>query len=386
MAKSLKIIYSICGLYNSGGMERIISQKANYLADVLGYDVTIVTTDQNGRSLFFPLSPKVKHVDLGINYGDGEQDGKNVFVKVFMKKLKTRKHYSRLSSFLEMEKADIVITTMNNDVEMIPRIKDGSKKICEFHFSRKTKILEAPNMILRFIQSIRMMLWKKYFNKFDAFVVLTEEDRLAWGNLSNIAVIPNFVDCIPPYFDGVREKRVICVGRAVYQKGFDLMLNVWNLVSKRDKEWQLYIFGNGDKTSLVNRAHKLGLLDSVHFMPATKDIEQEYNKSSIFALSSRYEGLPMVLLEAMAHGLPIVSFSCPCGPKDVINDSFGSLVENGNVKEFADSLLKWMHNAQKLYQGGLEAYTAIKKFDKNVIMDMWNNLFFKLLDGYENLH
>lgn len=379
----MKIIYSICGLFNSGGMERIVTQKANYLTDVYGYDVTIVTTDQKGRPVFFPLSTRIKHVDLGVNYGDGEHDYMNVILKVLGKKLKTRTHYKRLKRFLMKEHADIVITTMNNDIDMMSKIHDGSKKICEFHFSRQTKILEAPNVILRNIQKVRMYLWKRTFAKFDKFVVLTKEDMIAWGNLQNMTVIPNFVDNIPDYVSGTREKRVICVGRVVYQKGFDLMLNIWSEVVKSVKEWQLYIFGNGDKSELEKKMESLGLADTVHLMPATKRIGDEYDKSSLFALSSRYEGLPMVLLEAMSHGLPVVSFACPCGPKDVINPNFGSIVDNGDIQGFAKSMIEWMKNMDRLNEGSKNAYDAVHNYTKDKVMQKWVALFESLTLQHE---
>lgn len=375
----MKIIYSICGLYNSGGMERIVTQKANYLADVYGFDVTIVTTDQKGRPVFFPLSPKVKHVDLAINYGDGEHDDMNVIKKVLGKKMKTNRHFRKLNAFLCKEKADIVITTINNDLNLLLKIQDGSKKICEFHFSRQTKILEASNILLRNIQRIRMVLWKRYFAQYDKFIVLTEEDKNAWGQMPNIEVIPNFVDEIPVHVFDNREKRVICVGRAVYQKGFDLMLDIWAEVVKHIDGWHLYFFGNGDKSELEKKKKLLGLEDSVHFNSATKNIGVEYNRSSLLALSSRYEGLPMVLLEAMSHGLPVVSFACPCGPRDVINANFGSVIKNGDIKSFADALVKWMQNPSILREGRVNAYKEIHKYTKAAIMKKWIFLFQKLL-------
>lgn len=120
--------------------------------------------------------------------------------------MKTRQHFRKLKAFLCNEKADIVVTTINNDLNLLLKIQDGSKKICEFHFSRQTKILEAPNALLRNIQRVRMVLWKRYFAKYDKFIVLTEEDKVAWGNLKNMIVIPNFVDEIPPYVSAKREK------------------------------------------------------------------------------------------------------------------------------------------------------------------------------------
>lgn len=174
----MKIIYSICGLYNSGGMERIVTQKANYLADVFGYDVTILTTDQNGRPVFFSLSPNVKHIDLGINYGDGEHDDMNVIKKVLGKKMKTRQHFRKLKAFLCNEKADIVVTTINNDLNLLLKIQDGSKKICEFHFSRQTKILEAPNALLRNIQRVRMVYGKGILQNMISLLCL--QKRTKW--------------------------------------------------------------------------------------------------------------------------------------------------------------------------------------------------------------
>lgn len=360
-------------------MERIITQKANYLADELGYEVVIITTDQNNRPVFFPLSSKVKHIDLGINYGDGQHDKLNVFIKVLGKRLKYREHFEKLEKVLIEEKADIVITTINNDLDMIPLIQDGSKKICEFHFSRQTKYLEASNLFLAKIQDYRMMKWAKAFNKYDKFVVLTEEDKNSWNNVNNIIVIPNFIDSLPDFSNSKRENRVICVGRAVYQKGFDLMLEAWAKVVKEIYDWHLYIWGNGDKSELEKQIIKLGIKDSAHLMPATKQIADEYDKSSIYALSSRYEGLPMVLLEAMSHGLPIVSFACPCGPKDIINDSFGSIVPNSDVDSFAKELVRWMKDESLRCKGSLAAYDAVKNYEKRAVMGKWVSLFNDLL-------
>ena len=161
------------------------------------------------------------------------------------------------------------------------------------------------------------------------------------------------------------------------------MLNIWSDVVKSAKEWQLYIFGNGDKSELEKKMESLGLSDTVHLMPATKRIGDEYDKSSLFALSSRYEGLPMVLLQAMSHGLPVVSFACPCGPKDVIHPNFGTIVDNGDIKGFANSMIGWMNDLERLNEGSKNAYDAVHDYTKDKLMEKWDALFKSLTLKHE---
>ena len=375
----MKIIFCIDAIIHSGGMERILQQITSYLADIAGNEILIVTTEQNGLAPFFPISHNVRLIDLGVDYGDASTYlNRNVIWNVIWKSFHKPIHKRRLTKVLMREKPDIVITLFNNDIGFLPKIKDGSKKIAWFHYTYTYKCVIARNSIKRFAQQVRCALWKKDLSKFDRFVVLTEEDRAAWGNMPNITVIPNFIPSLPEKQSPLTEKRAIAVGRADFQKGFDLLIEAWAIVVKSYPDWHLDIFGNGCK-GLETLVSEKNLNGSVVLHSATKNITAEYIGSSLFVLSSRFEGLPMVLLEAMSCGLPVVSFECPCGPKDVIRESFGTLVPNGDVMQLAKGMMTWMQDLNKRIAGGKNARIAAEQYTQDVIMRKWMGLFETLL-------
>ena len=368
----MKIVYCIHAVSNSGGMERTLQQNANYLADILGYEIVIITTEQKGKKPFFSFSSKIRFIDLGVDYGDVSlRDNRNIFWKVIWKNLHKPLHKKKLTEVLQKEKADFVITLFNNDIGFLPSIKDGSKKIAWFHFTYTYKSIAARNGVVRMVQYLRRWIWKRDFSRFDHFVVLTEEDKKAWGDMPNIKVIPNFVPSIPEEQSPLLSKRVIAVGRADYQKGFDMLIKAWGIVAKKYPDWRLDIFGNGEKSGLEELIRQNELQSCISLHSATKDIASKYVNSSLYVLSSRYEGLPMVLLEAMSYGLPIVSFECPCGPKDIIRDDFGTLVPNGDIQALADAMMKWMSDEDLRIQGGYAARIAIRQYTQESVMAKW---------------
>lgn len=374
----MKIIYCINGTYNSGGMERVLMNKANYLAEVLGYEVSIVTTEQKGRNHFFIFSPKIHFFDLGINYDDDRD--KNLFRRLFLKQLKKKEHHKRLSQLLFQERPDVCVSMFDRDADFLYRIKDGSKKVLEYHFSRYSKLVSTQNRVIRWMQAIRIAGWKSMVRRYDRFVVLTEEDKKAWGNIPNMVVIPNFITDLPADRALLLNKRVVSVGRLNYLKGFDRLIKVWQRVHFAYPDWQLYIFGNGEKRQeLEALVEELQLSDCIFLMPATLDIGEEYLKSSVYALSSRCEGFGMVLLEAMSCGLPIVSFDCPCGPKDLIGKSFGSLVPDGETEIFAKELMNWMADADKRKRASENARRTVGHYLQPEIMKKWQQLFESLV-------
>ena len=374
----MKIIYCIGATYNSGGMERILMYKANYFADVLGYEVCIVTTEQRGRTNFFTFSPKIRFFDLGINYD--EDKNKPFVLRLLLQLLKKRKHKKSLHELLIREQADVCISMFGQEMDFLYKISDKSKKILEYHFSKNIKLIEAPNQLIYFLQKIRLCYWQRIVQKYSHFVVLTEEDKQAWGDLSNICAIPNFLTELPVQEAMLTSKRVISVGRLEYQKGFDYLIRSWSVVHHNYPDWQLYIFGDGEKREELEKlVRQFGLMDVVFLKASTKNIGKEYLESSVYAMTSRYEGLPMVLLEAMSYGLPIVSFTCPCGPKDVVKDSFGSLLPVGDVDVFARELMRWIDNYEKRQKAGRIARCTAKNYLQSEVMKKWE---FLLTESY----
>ena len=374
----MKVVYCINGIYNSGGMERVLMNKANYLVDVLGYEVLIVTSEQKGRAIFFRFSQHIRFIDLNINYDNDKN--KALWVRMLKKQIKQRIHKKRLDKLLKMERPDICISMFDRDASFLYKIKDGSKKILEYHFSKNVKLIEATNFFTRCLQRIRIYSWNIWIQKYERFVVLTEEDKRAWKGLSNIVVIPNGVSFFPNETALLQKKRVLSIGRLCNQKGFERLIAAWKIVNDFYPDWQLCIYGDGDKRNeLYKSITNLKLDNSIRLFPATSDIGGEYLQSSIYVMSSRYEGLPMVLLEAMSYGIPVVSFACPCGPKDVIthgNDGF--LCENGNIERLADAILVLIADTELRKKMGKSARIKSLQFSQKEVMNLWKEMFIEI--------
>jgi len=374
----MKVVYCIAGTYNSGGMERVLVNKANYLTEQ-GCEVIIITTDQKNREPFFALSPQIRCYDLDINYAENNDKG---FVdKVLHYPFKQRKHKKSLTNLLNVLQADIVISMFCNDVSFITKIKDGSKKILEIHFSKFKRMQYGRKGMWKLADWWRSKMDEKTVKKFDRFVVLTHEDKGYWGNLLNIEVIENAKNEWGNHTAALENKNVIAIGRYDYQKGFDRLIKAWRLVYDRFPDWKLKIIGDGELRNeletLVVNSH---LDDVVELKKKTSDILSEYLESSLLVMSSRYEGLPMVLLEAMSVGLPMVSFDCKCGPRDVMmNGENGFLVPEGNIPALAEKITQLIEDPNLRKKMGRRAKINSERFSESVIMDKWIKLFNNLL-------
>ena len=343
--KPLKLVYLTPALYMAGGVERVLTLKANYFAEHFGYDVTIILTEGKGKSPFYPLSDRIKVVNLDIGF---EQLWNCSFLKKIFVYLKKQRQYKKaLTAELMKLCPDITVSLLRREINFLIGIKDGSKKIGELHVNRLNyRNFEANDT--NFIKQLFAKLWMsslvKQLKRLDRFVVLTEEDKLAWPELKNVSVIPDPLSFVPTAQSTLGVKRVIAVGRYVYQKGFDLLLQAWAKIECKCPDWMLVVYGDGDKTPYEQMMQNLGIDASRCLLNGpTTDIQREYVNSSLFVFTSRFEGFGMVLVEAMACGLPVVSFACPCGPKDIVRDGEdGFLVENGNIDELVQQLMKLM--------------------------------------------
>jgi glycosyltransferase involved in cell wall biosynthesis len=376
--KCLKLVYLTPALYMAGGVERVLTLKANYFAEHFGYDITIILTEGKDKPLFYPLSPKIKVVNLDINF---EELWTCSFIKKIFVYLKKQRLYKKeVEAELMRIRPDITISLLRREINFFNDIKDGSKKIGELHVNRanyRNFEVGDANVIKNLFAKYWMRSLVSELKRLDRFVVLTEEDKQAWSELSNVSVIPDPLSFVPTQKSTLTEKRVIAVGRYVYQKGFDLLLQAWAKVEKEHDDWQLAIFGDGDRTPYEQLMQQLSIDESrCHLNGPTSMIQQEYVNSSLFVFSSRFEGFGMVLVEAMACGLPVVSFDCPCGPKDIVkNGEDGLLVENGNVDALAYCLKIMMDDAslrQITSQNGKE---NVKRFRIEKIGTLWNELF-----------
>ena len=228
-----------------------------------------------------------------------------------------------------------------------------------------------------------------HLKKLDQLVVLTEKSMVAWPELENVTVIPDPIPLPLPVSHGTNTKRVITIGRYAYQKGYDLLLQAWAEIEKLKeleeykevKEWTLDIYGQGDRTDYRRLMVELGIdANRCHLNGPVDDVGQVYMDSSIFVLSSRFEGFGLVLVEAMACGLPVVSFDCPAGPDEIITDGYdGLLVPSGDVKVLAQKLMLLMADEELRKRLSQNARQSAQRYEMKLIAGKWVDLFNKLM-------
>ncbi len=379
----MKIIYFIDRISTPGGMERMLTIKANKLSEK-GYQIGIITTEDGKKKPYFPLNENIKIFYLGVE----KPLSKLQKISSLFKESYHPEYFRKAAKIVKQQKPDICISLFNNERAFLYKIKDDSKKIIEFHFSRKglleaTKISRFPRLTRWYFKNIKFKQYDRVAKKYDAFVVLTHQDKISWRSLKNAIVIPNFTtfrtneDRFPDY----AQKIIISVGRIHYQKGFDLLIKAWSILEKKYPDWQLRIIGRRKNT--VDNLDEIideNNLKNVQVLLAVKNIKEEYYKSSIYAGASRYEGFPMTLLEAATCGLPIVTWRCPTGPSEIVNHKQdGLLSEYMNIQALANNLMELMADEQKRKQYGQAAQENIQRFSMENIMKQWEKLFNQLV-------
>lgn len=367
----MKIVYVVYDYINPGGTERVLSVKVNFLIEQ-GYDVSIISLRAKTEVPFFDFSSAINFYYLDIDPYNYDSKNKKLFIR------KTTELFNQINP-------DISITMGLGITLYMHEIDHPCKKIYELHFAkykRKNELIFLDKYYLgRFISDIYSYKHTRIIKKYDAFVVLTEEDKLSWRYISNIEVIPNPKSFEPSSIAKLDAKRVISVGRYTYQKGLDQLIDIWAIIHDKHPDWELCFFGKGSKQKRLERqVDKLGLSSVIKFNPPTTDIEAEYNKSSIYAMTSNYEGLPLVLIEAMSCGVPSVAYACKCGPKDILtNEEDGFLISKGNKIQFIDRMLFLIENENIRKKMGHSALINMQRYNIINIMPYWIKLFDKLL-------
>lgn len=371
----MKILYQIHSTYNPGGMERVLLNKVRCFVEEKGWEVVVVTTDQHSRPSFYPFPEGVRMIDLGVNYSD--DNGKPFHKKLFGYFRRRLEHRKRLAALLEQESPDIVDCFYPGESSFVPSLKDGSRKVMELHQSKLFHHQYNRSGLMGLADKVRARMDERLVRRFDRFVVLTEEDAGMWGEMPGIRVIPNAANFIAEKYSDCTPKRVIAVGRLDYQKSFDRLILVWEKVHQQMPDWRLDIFGQGEWKEMLQKmiVHR-GLQDVVRVNAPTTNIGKEYSESSMLVMSSHYEGFPMVMVEAMACGLPAVSFDFKCGPKDIIKDGEnGVIVPDGDIDALAEAMMKLMGDDELRKRMGEDAKKVVETYSEEKVMSKWMKLY-----------
>jgi glycosyltransferase involved in cell wall biosynthesis len=363
--KSIKLLYITNGINGSGGLERVLSIKASYLSDKLNYDVHILTLNDGDKNPFFKFSENIDFHDVKIKGS-----------KPFGFFASYKKGISKILAEVEPD----VISVCDDGLKgvLFPLIfgKD-IPVVYERHVSRRIEVKsDNPTTSQKLLNYLKFKLMNFAASKFDKFIVLTNGSKNEW-QIDNIAVIPNPMPFELVERSTLSSKTVLVVGKQSYQKGYDRLLEVWKLVTKKYNDWKLEVYGKLDPSlGLELKSEQLGISDKVTFYPPTKKIHEKYKEASLYLMTSRFEGFGMVLIEAMSYGVPCVAFDCPYGPSDIISDrKDGFVIKNGDIQAFSNAVIELIEQEDLRQTMGNNAAENVRRYNIDEIWQQWDELF-----------
>lgn len=345
----MKIVYVIEKLSGIGGMERILVDKLNWLCKQEGIDLTLMLIWDDNQPIEYPIDNRVKIIRLNVTYVKG---GFSYPIALY-----------RYNKKINELKPSVTVFCWVMGAFLAAYGHSYGKTIFESHLAA--------------IKMKHKWLLNKMQHKVDAVITLTNHDTTYFNSAPCVKVIPNFTLLSPTLTPSYQSKHCVALGRMVSQKDYTRMIAIWKEIAKLHPDWILDIYGDGEERPLIERAIKEAKLDNqVVLHGNTKDIEKAYTSGSIYLMTSQMEGFPLVLIEAMKCGLPVIAFDCPYGPKDVIKHGVtGYLIPYDNDKVYIETLSTLIDDASLRKQMGMSAKQAATQFSCESIMDSWLKLF-----------
>ena len=378
----MNLLYCIPHLYNSGGMERVLTQKVNWLAAHTDYTITIVTTEPTPTGTpkcYFPLSEKVQVVELNIDFN---ADYTKPLLPKYCAHMRRMRAYKRaLTEYIVQHGIELCISLGGKEIAFLRHLP--CRTIAEMHFAmdQRRQLIEANHKSLfwSLVGEVRTRQLVQAVKPLERLVVLTEADKAAWekAGCTNVTVIPNpcAINSRKSKVESRKTKTVLAVGRLHEQKGFDLLLQAWKPIEKTYSDWSLRIVGEGPKRAELEAQIESQGLKRVVLAGATNNVLDEYEAASIFVLSSRYEGLPLALIEAMWSGLPCIAFDCPQGPAELLAENRGWLVPEGDIAELTAQIAYALSHPEEALKRAQKAQSfAQTTYSEAAIMPQWVQL------------
>lgn len=369
----MRILYITNGIDGSGGLERVLSLKASWLADTQGYEVHILVLNEAYQQPFFSFSPKIIFHSITV--------GGNPFAY-------WRSYSKGLVAQVKAIQPQLILVCDDGLKAFFTPLflKKYAPLVYERHVSRAVFTGTQKGLLPRILKGVQARFITRLATRFDRFVVLTDSNCKEWP-LSNLTVIPNPLPFCPEAVSSQREKVVLAVGKQSYQKGYDMLVHAWAQIAADFPDWRLEVYGKLDPNQGLESLAKTMQVDStVYFYPPQKDISAQYQKASLYIMSSRYEGFGMVLIEAMAHGLPCVTFDCPYGPGDLVqHETTGLVIPSGDVAALAQGLARLMGDAPLRESWGRTAREGVTKYSMDTVGQQWIALFETVVEA-RNFH
>ena len=372
----MRIVYVTDALAIWGGLERILVEKVNELAERYDYEMYLLTANQGDHPIPFPLSPKVTCVDLKIQF---HKQYHYRGVRRLLKEIELKRLFiHRLREQINEIKPDLIVCVRTEFVRAVSKVKGQIPLVFESHTSRFADRFIGGN----WYSQTKVDIMNYAVHSAQMVVALTDGDAKDWHGINpRVRVIPNMVHLNPTgrccNYD---SKSVIFVGRFSAQKDISSLLKIWQLVLRRHPDWQLQIYGGygEEQEKLLPIIEEMGANIIVH--EPTQHIFEGYLESSIFLLTSRFEPFGLVIPEAMSCGLPVVAFDCPYGPGDIISDGKdGFLIKDYNITEFAEKVCLLIENPELRRTMGQAGILSSQRYDASLIMPRWKDLFEQLI-------
>ncbi len=368
----MKIVYLTDQIYLTGGAEKILIQKLNYWVEFYGYEVKLITTNQEGKKPFYPLNKQVELIDLDINYIEG--------VSFFSPYnfLKLPKHILKLNKELKKFKPDAIFVISRSFVRFIAPIVARKYAIYnEYHTSYYGGHLGYVNS--SFVKKLKFKLVKrvtKFIESFYTKIIFLNQEEYDHFKLENSVIIPNFFDEIEFDTEVEKKNKIITLGRLCYQKGYDLLIDAWVIVDAKVQGWELNIYGNGeDQEKLSNQINSKNFKNPLYLNAAIDNINEKLSEAAFYVMSSRFETFPMVLLEALSNKLPVVSFDCPTGPRSMVIDGEDAILAKPNdVEDLAKKILILINDIKLRNTMSDKAKINVTRFSPSYVMNLWDEL------------
>lgn len=369
----MKILYLTDQTYLHGGIEKVLSQKANYLADAAGFEVLICTYNQQGRKPVYTFSEKIRMLDLGVNY----QIGLSYFSPVNLGKIPH--HQRALKKLLRKEQPDLVVScSFGPDFYFLPFTEKQIPKIKEFHSSRFFSAQQTDSHKTQFLR--KLGAWTE--TKYKQLVVLNEDEKQFYTG-DRIIVIPNPVE-LSGYRSNPSAKAILAAGRISPVKNFGMLINAFAKLAPDFPDWHIDIWGEdylSTKEKLQQQVMELGLQNRVNFPGVTADLKKEMQQYSLYAMTSETECFPMVLLEALSVGLPVITHDCPTGPRHIVqNGSDAFITPYQDIESFATHLRDLMSDENLRGMMSKNAVANAQRFHIDKVMQDWITLFKSLTE------